>query len=75
MATRVEGGSHEPQIVLDLKTLKDGDGKPYYAAFPKDTEWLGLTLKLHECCFMIFTQEQGNETLIIKKFDENRKAR
>ena len=74
MATRVESDSHESQIVLELKQLTDRDGAPYLAAFPTDAQWLDLTLKLHQCVFMIFTKEKGNETLIIKRFDDKKKV-
>lgn len=75
MTARIENNSRASQIVLELKRLKDSEGNPYYAAFPTpDTAWLNITLKLHECVFMIFTKEEDNETLIIKQFDEKKKT-
>jgi len=73
MDNRIESNSRGTQIVLELKQLKDKEGNSYLAAFPTDAQWLDLTLKLHQCCFFIFTKEEGNETLIIKQFDDKKK--
>lgn len=57
------------QLELPLKVLTDREKKTYYAAFPE----LPFTLKLDEVCFFVFTSESGEETLVIRKREPDRK--
>lgn len=51
------------QIDLDLIALTDRNGAKYYACFPD----LPLTVRLDEIAFFIFTTEDGNESLVVRK--------